>query len=143
MGTCDYNTGLWQIPPTQCVQDVRKCENTPSIHHGYLSCQSDRSFEAEMEKMETTTTTTTTTQPPMTTLDPMLSGFGFTTPEYVNHHTPPKTTRRPTTRPTRPQTRPTTRPTRPQTRPTTRPTYTTRPYTTRPREQQRTEPDTT
>ena len=144
--TCDYNTGLWQIPPTECVQDVRKCENTPSIHHGYLSCQSDRSFEAEQMKMETTTTTTTTTttQPMMTTLDPMLSGFGFTTPNYVNHHTPPKTTRpprttrRPTTRPTRPQTRPTTRPTRPQTQ-----APTTRPYTTRPREQQRTEPETT
>ena len=147
--TCDYNTGLWQIPPTECVQDVRKCENTPSIHHGYLSCQSDRAFEMEQMKMETTTTTTTTTttQPMVTTLDPMLSGFGFTTPNYVNQYTPPDTTRpprttrrpttRPTTRPTRPQTRPTTRPTRPQTQPTTRP------YTTRPREQQRTEPETT
>merc|ERR1711990_571757 len=55
--TCDHNTAIWQIPPTKCIKDVRKCENVPSIHHGHLSCTTSRSEEFDV----TTTTTTTTT----------------------------------------------------------------------------------
>merc|ERR1711990_660557 len=70
--TCDHNTAIWQIPPTKCIKDVRKCENVPSIHHGHLSCTTSRSEDFDV----TTTTTTTTT----TTLDPMLAN-GFTKPQ--------------------------------------------------------------
>lgn len=44
--TCDQNTGLWQIPPANCIKDVRKCENVPSVQNGFMSCnQQNRNEE--------------------------------------------------------------------------------------------------
>jgi len=43
--TCDQNTGLWQIPPANCIKDVRKCENVPSVQNGFMSCTSQNRNE--------------------------------------------------------------------------------------------------
>ena len=36
---CDQNNGLWQIPSTHCVQEVKTCMDVPSINNGNMNCE--------------------------------------------------------------------------------------------------------
>ena len=84
--TCDQNTGLWQIPPANCIKDVRKCENVPSVQNGFMSCTSQNRNE-EFDGAA----------PKPTGFDPLL-GIQFTThADLAVQSTRATTTRAPVT----------------------------------------------
>ena len=36
---CDRNNGIWQIPATNCIQEVTRCMNVPEVNNGILKCE--------------------------------------------------------------------------------------------------------